>query len=75
MGEAKDNYIRRQIADDEHRQNEELEIEDRKVVVINLGHPPGCECAACMTRWKDTQYDPDHLRPDKGGNKAGDDYW
>lgn len=24
---------------------------------------------------KETQYDPDHLNPSKGGNQASDDYW
>ena len=24
---------------------------------------------------RDGLYDPDHLNPSKGGNKAGDDYW
>lgn len=38
-------------------------------------HEPGCECPSCMTEWKRTQYDPDHLNPSKGGNRAGDDYW
>ena len=36
-------------------------------------HEPGCDCQSC--KWKQTQYDPDHLNPAKGGNRASDDYW
>ena len=59
MGESKEILIQQEIAN---------EMDTPK-------HEPGCECPACMTEWKRVQYDPDHLRPDKGGNKASDDYW
>lgn len=61
MGEAKDIKIQQQIADDQEHETEEPWSEDRRRVVPSQS--------------TNTQYDPDHLRPDKGGNRAGDDYW
>ncbi len=60
MGESKDRLIQQQIEDDKERQSEEPWTEERRKVVPSQTN---------------TQYDPDHLNPDKGGNRAGDDYW
>lgn len=62
MGEAKDTKIQQQIADDHERETDETWSEDRKIVTTEKGR-------------SSTQYDPDHLNPQKGGNRAGDDYW
>jgi len=75
MGESKDTQLNQLIADDAERRTDEPFSEDRKILITAKGHPIGCECATCMTAWKNSQYDPDYLNPAKGGNKAGDDYW
>jgi hypothetical protein len=60
MGEAKDILIQQQIADEKDHLFEESWSESRKIIT---------------TVPNQTQYDPDHLNPSKGGNRASDDYW
>lgn len=77
MGESKQMEIEQEIADEEN----ESDIDD------SVKYCPECEkpnqfgelCQICEREISEeqnqSQYDPDHLRPDKGGNEASDSYW
>jgi hypothetical protein len=85
MGESKDILIRQEIAEDPEEYMQERFLHDgffyfkenKQNLPNNDTWCDDCRSYECPSTCpsKSSQYDPDHLNPSKGGNRAGDDYW
>lgn len=42
---------------------------------VDVRLPSGLTLAGAIVTEQGAHYDPDHLNPAKGGNRASDDYW